>query len=73
MHQWLEHGEMRQMVCVVKGVESGNTLERWVFDVEREVDSDENSGANTPRSTSDKSEVEIRKEIGAIIRQITAS
>jgi len=83
MHAWLESGEMRQMVCVVKGVETGATLERWVFDVEAEMedapaDADENNDGNAaparrPRQTSSKPEAEIRKEIGAIIRQITAS
>ena len=34
---------MQQLVIVVNGVESGETLERWVFQVEQAVDK-ENGG-----------------------------
>lgn len=72
---WLLEGRVSQVVCVIKGVESGETLERWVFDVEAErEEGHENSGAaGNVRKVSDKDEKEVKKEIRAIIRQITSS
>lgn len=34
---WLMNGSVQKLVLVVKGVESGETLERWVFDVDCKV------------------------------------
>jgi mitotic spindle assembly checkpoint protein MAD2 len=31
---WLVKGEVQKLVLVVNGVESGEVLERWVFNVE---------------------------------------
>jgi mitotic spindle assembly checkpoint protein MAD2 len=86
MESWLVDGQVQRFVVVVSGVDSGETLERWQFNVS--VDdkeqkssggSDENSksAGNTTQSTnvskSGKSLKEIHNEIQAIIRQITAS
>jgi F420-dependent methylenetetrahydromethanopterin dehydrogenase len=32
--EWLSAGSIQKMVVVIKGVESGDTLERWVFNIE---------------------------------------
>eukprot|EP01032_Pedospumella_encystans_P018790 gene18790-21383_t len=68
---WLMNGSVQKLILVVKGSESGETLERWVFDVEcklKDVDSAEAAAA-----ISDKPAKEVTQEIQAIIRQITAS
>mmetsp|Transcript_23549 Transcript_23549/g.65363 ORF Transcript_23549/g.65363 Transcript_23549/m.65363 type:complete len:222 (-) Transcript_23549:190-855(-) len=79
---WLMNGDVQRLVVVVSGVDSGDTLERWQFNVALEdngVGGDENR-APTPNvkhsSTGKKNSKtlkEIHGEIQAIIRQITAS
>ncbi len=34
---WLTNGAAQKLVLVVKGVESGDVVERWVFDCECKV------------------------------------
>jgi mitotic spindle assembly checkpoint protein MAD2 len=65
LESWLLGGAVKKLVLVVKGVESGDTLERWVFNCDASG-SDENA-------KSDKAIKEITNEIQAIVRQITAS
>ena len=67
---WLTTGQARRLVLVVNGVDSGNTLERWVFLVEAAGDK-ENAAAGA--AAAPKSQKEIAKEVQAIIRQITSS
>ncbi len=81
---WLLSGDVQRLVVVVSGVDSGETLERWQFNVNLE-DSNTNNGENAHPNTlagsgsstsgkkSSKSLKEIHGEIQAIIRQITAS
>lgn len=66
---WLMRGEVQCLVLVVKGVDSGENLERWQFNVET------TKVADTGRTVMEaqKSQKEITQEIQAIIRQITAS
>lgn len=89
MESWLLDGNVQRLVVVVTGVDSGETLERWQFNVNVDDASkatanarDENKAQNqsnettTPETTSkesNKSIKEIHNEIQAIIRQITAS
>ena len=61
---------MQQLVVVVNGIESGETLERWVFQVEQAIDQ-ENGGLVQQQTT--KTKKEISSEISALIRQITAT
>ncbi|KAG7336725.1 HORMA domain containing protein [Nitzschia inconspicua] len=72
---WLLSGDVQRLVVVVTGVDSGETLERWQFNVSLDGQEDgENAIPNTGgRSKSNKSMKEIHGEIQAIIRQITAS
>ncbi|VEU37968.1 unnamed protein product [Pseudo-nitzschia multistriata] len=85
---WLLNGDVQRLVVVVSGVDSGETLERWQFNVDLDGGSeggDENRAPGTnPNNTaknaassdskkSNKSLKEIHGEIQAIIRQITAS
>ena len=64
---WLMNGSVQKLVLVVKGVDSGDTLERWVFDCETTKTND------TVDKKSKKSDKDIMHEIQAIMRQITAS
>lgn len=74
---WLLEGDVQRLVVVVTGLESGETLERWQFNVNvEEKKSDENSGArvnSNSNSKTKKSLKEIHNEIQAIIKQVTAS
>mmetsp|Transcript_2250 Transcript_2250/g.4133 ORF Transcript_2250/g.4133 Transcript_2250/m.4133 type:complete len:208 (-) Transcript_2250:504-1127(-) len=64
---WLEKGMVKKLVVVIASVDSEETLERWVFDVDTSQDCvREGKGAQ-------KSEKAVMKEIQAIIRQITSS
>mmetsp|Transcript_38505 Transcript_38505/g.56505 ORF Transcript_38505/g.56505 Transcript_38505/m.56505 type:complete len:227 (-) Transcript_38505:169-849(-) len=86
MESWLLDGDVQRLVVVVSGVDSGETLERWQFNVGVEKDGDGMAASgfgdenvahnNVPKQTSSKkgkSLKEIHDEIQAIIRQITAS
>lgn len=64
---WLAAGQVQKLVLVITGVESKETLERWVFNVETD------KAALAPGVVKHKSHKDIQGEIGAIIRQITAS
>jgi mitotic spindle assembly checkpoint protein MAD2 len=68
LNVWLLNHTVQKLILVVKGVDSGETLERWAFNVE--VTERENLTSNVQ---SNKSIKEITQEIQAIMRQITAS
>lgn len=65
LETWLLNNTVQKLVLVVKGVESGDTLERWVFDCE--------TVSNPEEAKSSKPIKDITSEIQAIVRQITAS
>ena len=62
-------GEVQRLVLVIKGVDSGENLERWQFNVE----TTRPTGPGRTVVEAQKSQKEITQEIQAIIRQITAS
>ena len=72
---WLMYGDVQRLVVVVAGADSGETLERWQFNVTVEggTAGENQNPNNAEAATSDKSVKEIHNEIQAIIRQITAS
>jgi mitotic spindle assembly checkpoint protein MAD2 len=73
---WLLSGDVQRLVVVVTGVDSGETLERWQFNVALEDMDRENLTSNATvgsASHGSKTLKEIHGEIQAIIRQITAS
>ena len=75
LKDWLLGGRVRKLVLVIKGVDSKETLERWVFDCEA-TEETPGDGEKSPKKSSkrgDKSMKEIQGEIQAIMRQITAS
>eukprot|EP00980_Cylindrotheca_fusiformis_P013786 scaffold3556_cov190-Cylindrotheca_fusiformis.AAC.21 len=72
---WLLSGDVQRLVVVVSGADSGETLERWQFNVslDENIDAENaipNAGMSAPKQKTLK---EIHGEIQAIIRQITAS
>mmetsp|Transcript_24025 Transcript_24025/g.58748 ORF Transcript_24025/g.58748 Transcript_24025/m.58748 type:complete len:216 (+) Transcript_24025:1623-2270(+) len=75
VESWLLSGDVQRLVVVVSGVDSGETLERWQFNVALEGGSEnsENSMPNGTAAPQQKTLKEIHGEIQAIIRQITAS
>eukprot|EP00339_Tiarina_fusa_P030043 CAMPEP_0117056962 /NCGR_PEP_ID=MMETSP0472-20121206/39526_1 /TAXON_ID=693140 ORGANISM="Tiarina fusus, Strain LIS" /NCGR_SAMPLE_ID=MMETSP0472 /ASSEMBLY_ACC=CAM_ASM_000603 /LENGTH=213 /DNA_ID=CAMNT_0004773623 /DNA_START=99 /DNA_END=740 /DNA_ORIENTATION=+ len=70
---WLLSGDVQRLVVVVSGVDSGETLERWQFNVSLEENDSENTLPNVDRKFGQKSLKDIHGEIQAIIRQVTAS
>lgn len=69
MSDWLMKGMVKKLVVVITDVDKGEVLERWVFDVE----ADEAAKAEGEKVVREKSEKEINREIGAVLRQITSS
>lgn len=66
LQEWLESSAVQKLVLVITSQETGETLERWAFDLQ----TDKTIG---PNDRVDKSDKEIKAEIAAIQRQITAS
>lgn len=70
---WLERGDVTRLVVVIVEKDSGETRERWQFDVDvinKPLDESTNAegGAGVK-----KTDAQVRAEIAAIIKQITAS
>ena len=71
---WLEQRQVHKLVVVLASVETKETLERWEFNVEYEMDENkENSSGNNYKNKTEKDEKKIKQEIREVIRQITAS
>mmetsp|Transcript_27351 Transcript_27351/g.54612 ORF Transcript_27351/g.54612 Transcript_27351/m.54612 type:complete len:228 (+) Transcript_27351:29-712(+) len=88
LSKWLNAGSVQRLVVVVTGVESGETLERWQFNVSLDDEADGGKGGTDENGNTintagrdgaketkkkHKTEKEINSEIAALIRQITAS
>ncbi|KAL3877217.1 hypothetical protein ACJMK2_034954 [Sinanodonta woodiana] len=65
--EWLLNMTVKKLVVVIKSIDTNEVLERWQFDV------DCDKTVLTDSKPREKSEKEISKEIGSVIRQITAS
>ncbi len=72
LDSWLMEGSVQKLVLIIKGNETGDTLERWVFDCESTGPRPDSTGEEAAKGPQ-KSQKEITQEIQAIIRQITAS
>ena len=46
MSSWLQNDDVQRLVVVVSGLDSGETLERWQFNVSVEDEDGKNSGNN---------------------------
>jgi mitotic spindle assembly checkpoint protein MAD2 len=66
---WLSTGEIRKLVLVVNGLQSGTVLERWAFDVQTTPEGPTGPAARVPP----KSDETVRAEVQALMRQLTAS
>lgn len=67
LSEWLLNGNVQKLVIVVASVDSGETCERWTFDVQTD------KAAAQIEEGVQRDEKDITSEIQAIIRQITAS
>lgn len=67
---WMMQSQVKKLVVVIASHATGQTLERWTFDVKTSKEAKEGDAA-LPRLQADA--VREQKEIQAIIRQITAS
>lgn len=72
LHRWLVGGKISKLVVAITSKESGETVERWQFDV-NVLEGDSNNGPASGEGSGEKSQEVIQKEIQSIIRQITAS
>lgn len=63
--RWISHGACRRLVLLITDVASEQALERWEINIEAEPDA---SWQRRPK----KSEEDVRREIQAVMRQITA-
>jgi len=63
--EWLMKNDIKKLVIVIMDLKTGESRERWSFDVETDV--------QAVASGTDKSDAEIRAEIAQIIKQITSS
>lgn len=78
---WLERGDVTRLVVVIVEKETGETRERWQFDVEvvnqgtdeQEAQPPAATDASVPKKMPGKTDAQVRAEIAAIIKQITAS
>ena len=66
METWLTTGNVQKLVLVITSQDTGETLERWVFDLQTDKSIGEGDKV-------EKDEKEIKSEIAAIQRQIIAS
>eukprot|EP00461_Guttulinopsis_vulgaris_P002324 UN02325 len=65
---WLQDGTVRKLVLALQTVDSQETIERWVFNVET------NEAALADKTmVGEKNVKEIQQEIAGVMRQITSS
>lgn len=65
---WLMDGQVQRLVLVITGADSKQVLERWVFQIDTEKDSQGQACMESSKPIK-----EITAEIQSILRQITAS
>ncbi|ETS65088.1 hypothetical protein PaG_00543 [Moesziomyces aphidis] len=70
---WLERGDVTRLVVVIVEKDSGETRERWQFDVEVINQPIPESNEGEKGVGVKKTDAQVRAEIAALIKQITAS
>ncbi|CDU25420.1 probable MAD2-spindle-assembly checkpoint protein [Sporisorium scitamineum] len=72
---WLERGDVTRLVVVIVEKDTGETRERWQFDVDviNTPLSFEDATSSDDKPSVKKTDAQVRAEIAAIIKQITAS
>ncbi|CAM9425672.1 unnamed protein product [Ectocarpus sp. 13 AM-2016] len=73
LKEWLLEKELQRLVLVIVGTDSGDTLERWTFNVHKEERPVLKDGSNAGDQQPRKSQKAITQEIQNVIRQITSS
>lgn len=77
LHSWMGAGRINKLIVCIVSKETGDTMERWQFDVEimhQQTQAPQTDQvATAPTSVVEKDEKEITKEIQSLVRQITAS
>ncbi|KAH3663535.1 hypothetical protein OGAPHI_004936 [Ogataea philodendri] len=68
LHRWIYGGSISRLVVAIVSKDSGETVEKWQFNLEINKESPE-----TVEEAANKPNEQIQREIQAIIRQITAS
>lgn len=66
--RWIGHGACRRLVLLITDVATEHTLERW----EINIDTDPNAASAVSSRRPTRSEEDVRREIQAVMRQITA-
>ncbi|GBB91600.1 hypothetical protein RclHR1_00190013 [Rhizophagus clarus] len=69
---WLNAGKISKLILAIMNVETREILERWQFDIQI-IDEDNKENRGPGGGKKQRAEQEIKNEIQAIIRQITAS
>ncbi|KAK7194554.1 Mad2-like HORMA domain containing protein [Novymonas esmeraldas] len=65
---WIAHGTCRRVVLLITDVEAARTMERWEIDIQTDP-----AAAHTTHGSRRRSEEDVRRDIQAVMRQITAS
>ncbi|KAG5502902.1 hypothetical protein JKF63_04673 [Porcisia hertigi] len=69
---WIAQGACRRLVLLLTDVQSERTLERWEINIEAEPEAPTSSSSSRMHGGGRKSEEDVRSEIQAVMRQITA-
>ena len=64
---WIQKGELNQVVLVIKGVDSNETLERWSFEIEK------NKELKNGTQKVEADIKEIQKGIKDVVKQIVST
>ncbi|OCF34113.1 mitotic spindle assembly checkpoint protein MAD2 [Kwoniella heveanensis BCC8398] len=82
VQEWLLSSSINRLVLAIKSIESGETLERWQFDIHTEDPTQAQMDRNpslpggppaTKKKQKEKTEKEVQGEIREIMKQITSS
>ncbi|CAM9838658.1 unnamed protein product, partial [Hapterophycus canaliculatus] len=73
LKDWLLEKALQRLVLVIVGLDSGETLERWTFNVHKEEQPAPKDGRDGGEQQPRKSQKAITQEIQNVIRQITSS
>ncbi|KAI5950311.1 MAD2 [Candida margitis] len=77
LKKWIYGKKITKLIVVIVSTSTGESIERWEFNIETKDDDDRDNNNNGPTENGEqgekKSKNDIQKEIRAIIRQITSS
>ncbi|CAO1628104.1 unnamed protein product [Jaminaea pallidilutea] len=80
VEEWITQGKLNRLVVAIVEKETGDTRERWQFDLQvtddgtgKENEQPANGAAQPKSAASKKTDAQVKAEIAAIIKQITAS